>query len=167
MDPTDVPPADSRGLRGYLRDLAALTVLSGVWASADRRHIAESLADVLVKVLYPDFVYVRLKGPGGDDPIEVVRTGQGPDVPEREWPVSSALEPCLPCDTSDATVLSLPHPLADGRVQAAVIPIGYSCEFGVLVAASRPPAFPTEEDRLLLGVAANQAAVVLQRRRAE
>src|SRR5262249_18378587 len=69
--------------------------------------------------------------------------------------------------TADATVLSLPHPLGDGRVQAAVIPIGYGCEFGVLVVASRPPGFPTEEDRLLLGVAANQAAVVLQRRRAE
>src|SRR5262249_26601209 len=38
---------------------------------------------------------------------------------------------------------------------------------GVLVAGSQRTAFPSEDDRLLLSVAANQAAVVLQRDRDE
>src|SRR4029077_11516918 len=38
---------------------------------------------------------------------------------------------------------------------------------GVLVAGSQQPAFPSEEDRLLLSVGANQAAAVLQRELAE
>jgi PAS domain S-box-containing protein len=158
---------DDRELRRYLRDLAALTALPAVWAGADGRHIAESLADVLVKVLCPDFVYLRLKEPKAASAVEVTRMGQGPGLPEGGWAISKALKSCLPCDASAATVLSLPHPLEGGQVQAAVVPIGYGCEFGAAAAASGRPGFPTEGDRLLLGVAANQAAVVLQRQQAE
>src|SRR5262245_23372169 len=162
-----VGSTDSQPLRRYLRDLVALTALPAVWNEADRRHIAESLADVLVKVLYPEFVHVRLKGQRGEATVEVTRTGQGPDLPERGRVISRALEPCLAGDTSGGAVVSLPHPLGDGHVQAAIMPVGYAGEFGVLAVASGRPGFPTEEDRLLLGVAANQAAGVLQRQSAD
>jgi PAS domain S-box-containing protein len=166
MRPAGVGSVDSQALRRYLRDLAALTALPAVWQGADPRQIAESLADVLVKVLCPEFVYLRLKGARGEDLVEVARTGQGAAVPDGGWAIRGALEACLPGDTSGAAVVSLPHPL-DGRVQAAVVPVGYGGEFGVLVAASGEPGFPTEEDLLLLGVAANQAAIVFQRQSAD
>jgi PAS domain S-box-containing protein len=167
MHTTGVPSADSREVRRYLRDLAALTALPAAWSGMDSHAIAQSLADVVVKVLHPDFVHVRLKEPKGENAIEVARTGQGLEVPEGDWAIGSLLEPCLPCDPSDAAILALPHPLAGGHVQAAVIPIGYGSEFGVLVAAFGQPGLPSEEDRLLLGVAANQAAIVFQRQRAD
>ncbi len=155
-------PADDRELRRYLRDVAALTALPAVWAGADRRQIAESLADVLAKVLDADFVCLRLKRPEGET-VEVTRTGQG--LPAGGW--MEALASALPGDTSTAAVLSLSHPLDGGPVPAAVVPIGYGGDFGVAMAASGRPGFPSEGDRLVLGVAANQAALVLQRQRAD
>jgi PAS domain S-box-containing protein len=166
--PSTVPsPTGNRELRRYLRDLAALTALPTVWAVADRRQIAESLADVVEKIFYPEFVCVRLKGSRGQEPLEIVRTREGADVGEWRRAVGVGLEPCLPCDMSSAAVVALPHPVADGQARAAVIPIGYACDFGLLVAAGTAPGFPSEEDRLLLGVAANQAAIVLQRQTAD
>jgi PAS domain S-box-containing protein len=167
MHATESDSPDRREHRRYLRDFAALTALPAVWTSADPQHIGESLAEVLVRILYPDFICVRLKGLSGRKPMAVVRPGGGVDGAERERAISAALDPWLPCDSSAAAVFSLSHPLGDGLVQAAVTPIGSACAFGVLVAASGQPGFPTEEDRLLLGVAANQAAIVLQRQQAE
>jgi PAS domain S-box-containing protein len=167
MRTTGVLTAEGRDLRRYLRDLAALTALPAVWAGGDRPRIAESLADVLLKVLPLDFVYVRLNGSKAEGTIEVARTVRGPAAPEEIWAIGSALESSLPCNLSDAAVLSLPHPIAGSRARAAVTPVGYGCEFGLLVAGSERPDFPAEEDRLLLGVAANQAIVALQRLQAD
>lgn len=164
---SDAYTSGNRESRRYLRDLAALTALPVVWSSSEPPRIAEDLADVLVKVVALDFIYVQLQGFGNEEPIVVARPGRGPDVPERQWAIRTALEPFLPCETANTTVRSLPHPDTDGLVQAIAIPIGYGCEFGMLVAASEQLDFPTEEDRLLLSVAVNQAAVVLQRLRAD
>jgi PAS domain S-box-containing protein len=166
MQTTAVPSPDTRDLRRYLRDLAALTALATVWGNAVRQRIADELADVLGKVLSVDFLVVRLGGPAGQDRVEVFRTAQGSEVPEQRRAIREALESWLSSNTS-AAVLSVPHPSADGSVRAAVVPIGFGCGFGVVVAASGQPGFPTEEDCLLLNVAANQAAIALQRRQAE
>ncbi len=167
MRSSDSDSTDRRELQRYLRDFAALTALPAVWSKADRAQIGENLADVLVRLLLPDFIYVRLKEMTGQETLEVVRCSQEPDLPEWQWAISAALEPLLRGDGSATAVFSLPHPFGDGIVQATATPIGAGCEFGVLVAASGQPDFPSEEDRLLLGVAANQAAIVLQRQRAE
>jgi two-component system CheB/CheR fusion protein len=167
MNTPGTPAPDGPALRRYLRDLAAVTALPAVWGDGDRRHIAESVAEVLVKILSLEFVYVRLGGPAGEDTVEAARTARGGDGPGLAGAIARALAPWLDGDPPDAAAFSLPHPLDGDLVQAALAPAGYGCEFGVLVAASGRREFPTEEDRLLLGVVANQAAVVLHRRRAE
>ena len=58
-------------------------------------------------------------------------------------------------------------PQGPGTVRVAVVPIGCGRQDGVLIAGSQRPAFPSEDDRLLLSVAANQAAAVLQQQRTE
>ena len=64
--------------------------------------------------------------------------------------------------------LSIPDPVeGGGRARLAVVSIGLGAGCGVLAAGCRRPDFPTDGDRLLLGVAANQAAIVLQHRQAE
>ena len=62
---------------------------------------------------------------------------------------------------------SVPNPIGSGTVQVVLIPVGFDGEDGLLVAGSQQSGFPGEEDRLLLGVSANQAAMVLQRHRAD
>src|SRR5581483_7459418 len=49
----------------------------------------------------------------------------------------------------------------------AVVRFGIGRDQGVLIAGSANNDFPTERDRLLLGVGANQTAIVLQRRQVE
>src|SRR5262249_6861927 len=60
-------------LRHHLGELAALTALPAAWGGLDRRRLAESLADVVAKVLCPQFLRVRLEAPAGQDPVEVTR----------------------------------------------------------------------------------------------
>jgi PAS domain S-box-containing protein len=166
MRTSNIRSPNRREQRHYLRDLAALTALPAVWNNADRQPIAESLADELLKALRANLILVRLRGPTGQDLIEVIRSGPGSALPEQDGALHRALDSWLSCDTS-AAVLSVPQLFTDGPVRAVVASVGYGCEFGVLLAASEQPGFPTEEDRLLLGVAANQAALVLQHQRAD
>jgi PAS domain S-box-containing protein len=163
MRPALETSADGEGLRRCLRDLASLTALHTVWRDADRRQIADGLADALERVLDPEIVCVRLKDHGRGEAIEVFRLGKEPDLPEQGRAIRLALE-CVLCDEiSDPAVLSLPPESAGGRLQTAVCPIGYECELGIVAVGSGRPGFPSEEDHLLLGVAVNQVASVLQR----
>jgi PAS domain S-box-containing protein len=63
-------------------------------------------------------------------------------------------------------VADIPNPLGPGSVRVAALAIGLGGA-EILVAASRRSDFPTDTQRLLLGVAASQAAVAMRRWRAE
>jgi PAS domain S-box-containing protein len=158
---------DGQDLPRDPRDLAALEALPAVWSASDRRQIAAGMAEVLVNVLALDFAYVRLVASTDGESIEVARSDEGPDALDSTPSIATALARWLASNTANPATCSLPHPRAGGRVNAALTPIGYEGELGVLVAASRQPGFPTDEDRFLCGVVANQAAFVLQRKRAD
>ena len=154
MRPTPETSTDNQALRRYLRDLLSLTALSSAEAEADRHQIAQGLADAVVEALSPEVVHVRLASPGGAEAIEVSCFDDGE--------IHRALKPLLPDGIDETTVLSLALGAAGRPVTAAVVPVGSRGELGILMAASGQPGFPSEEDRLFLEVAANQAAVVLQ-----
>ena len=153
---------DVRSLRRGMRDLVALSTLPAVWGEAGSERIAESLADVLVGMVDLDLMLVRVPVPPSKPTYDAVRTrADTPYTPEQ----IRALADALTEDLSDTRVI--PNPLGDGTLSMVVAPLGVGGDCGVLLAASRAPGFPTETDRLLLTVGANQAAIVLQRRRAE
>src|SRR5439155_836186 len=74
--------------------------------------------------------------------------------------------PCLDGGTADSAPSFL-KPAGGGTERLVIVRIGGDREGGVLVAGSQQTGFPSEADRLLLTVGANQAAAVLQRQRAE
>ena len=164
MRPALGASTDSPALRRYLRDLASLSALPGVWITADRSQIAEELADALAKILHPEIVYIHLKVPTGGEAVEAVRFGEELELsgPYPARALRDALEPRLPRDLSATIVLPLSVGAGGTPAKAAVASIGYGCELGFVMAASGEDGFPAEEDCLLLGVAANQAATVLQ-----
>jgi PAS domain S-box-containing protein len=166
MRPALEASPDSQTLRRYLRDLASLTDLPAAWITADRRQIAEELAGILAKVLDPGIVYVRLGAPRGGEDFEALRLREGLDLPDQGRSIRCELDSLLPRGLSAVTVLPLPHDAQGNPMKAAVAPVGYGCELGILMAASGEPGFPAEEHCLLLGVAANQAATVLQHQQA-
>ena len=165
MGPSENATEEIRRLRRTMRDLVALSTLPAVWTGLGPEGIARSLADVLLNTLSLDFIYVRLEGLAGVGVIEVVRSKRRPHAAQVEA-VKAALAPLLGADRSESPT-TIRDPFGDGTLHVAVTRFGVSDDHGVLVAGSSNPAFPTEQDRLLLGVGANQTAIVVQRRRAE
>jgi signal transduction histidine kinase len=160
------PLGETRNLRRCIRDLAALSVLSAAWSRTDPQGIAESLADVLLRSLAQvDLIYVRVLGPARDLAFEVLRTHQGLETTDRTREFGTLLEPLLQCGGAPPPALA--NPVGGGTVHLAIVPMGYDGDCGYVVAGSQQPGFPSQTDRLLLGVGANQATVVLQHKRSE
>ena len=165
LDPTQNVIDENRRLRRTMRDLVALSTLPAVWIGLGLNGIACSLANVLLHTLSLDLIYIRLAGLDGEGVIEVVRGKHVEDV-VRVDAVREALAPLLLSDQSESPI-TIPNPFGSGTLHIAITRFGVTDDFGVLVTASASAEFPTEQDRLLLGVGANQTAIVIQRRRAE
>jgi PAS domain S-box-containing protein len=147
-------------------DLVALSALPAVWAGFPPRQVAEGLADVLLATLRLELVHLRLRGQPDGQEIEVFRTAGPPPSTEQVRDIRRALVPWL-MGARPGAVPVIPNPVGPGTVRLVSDPIGCDGTDGLLVAASRQPGFPSEEDHLFLRVAANQAAAVLQQQRAE
>jgi PAS domain S-box-containing protein len=154
---------ENRRLRRTMRDLVALSTLPAVWFGLPVDGIARGLADVLLNTLSLDLIYVRLSPLRGGT-TEVARSRQRRNVGVDE--VRALLDPALSADPTTQPVV-IANAFDTGSLYLAVTRFGVGEEHGVLITGSRNPSFPTETDRLLLGVGANQTAIVLQRRRAE
>ncbi len=140
----------------------ALSALSATWSRSDLPGIAGSLADVLLRSLHVDLIYVRVRSTSEENVYEAVRAPYE-RLPARE--VGKALEPLLQAGGSDLSP-AIADILGSGMLRLAIVPIGFG-DCGYLVAGSMRPDFPSQTDKLLLGIGANQAAVVVQHRRAE
>jgi PAS domain S-box-containing protein len=153
---------DVIALRRCVRELAGLSTLSAVWSGHELPQIANGLAGVLLRALPIDVVSVRLHGLGGNVVVEAACTPQGPIPADQIQQVSHAFHGDW---TDGGGTTTIVNPLGDGLMRLMIAPLGYEC--GVLIAGSEDPDFPTQTDRLILGVACNQAAIVLQQRRAD
>jgi PAS domain S-box-containing protein len=156
---------ENRRLRRTVRDLVALSTLPAIWIGLDVDQIGRSLADVLLNTLSLDLIYVQLAAIDGCGVVEVVRRKNRSDAA----PVALARAAFASLLKADQTVSSVavPDPFGSGLLHVTVTRFGGIGDRGVLVSGSCNPDFPTDRDRALLGVGANQTAIVLQRRRAE
>jgi len=152
-----------RQLKRTLRDLAGLSMLPAAWIGYEPEAIADSLADVLMRTLALDLIYIRLQATAKGDFVEVVYGSDQTDVQAEV--VYQALAPWVDADSVDLPAsIAIANPVGAGRLRIAVRRFGDTGQLGVMVAGSRRPDFPAEADCLLLGVAANQTAVVIQRK---
>src|ERR1700730_9949420 len=165
MSETEAGTIDVQKLRRGLGDLAALSALPVIWTESDPRRIAESLAEALLHMLHLELVYVVVRDRAYETPIEVAHTAQGPARAAQAEEIGRALDPWLTDHALSRTPSSIANPLGNGMTRIICPPFGIEARGGVLVACSPRADFPTEVDRLLLGVAANQVAIVLDRRR--
>ncbi len=166
MPETETATREVQQLRRCIRDLVALSAFPAVWVGYDPRQIAESLADGLRHMLNLDLIYLAVRDRADGIGVEVARTPQGPAPANRVQEIRRVLDPWLKPDPPGLPS-SIPDPLGDGAVPIVLNPFGSGESGGVLVAGSRRADFPTEVDRLLLGVGANQAALLLEHRWAE
>src|SRR5712664_1068558 len=151
-------------LQSCINDLISVLALPAIWSGSESSQIVGTLLDVLLAMLRLDFAYVRLSDSSDGPPIEVVRLGhrQHPSVQLQQ--LGQALSRWLTGDPA-ASRFVLPDPAGEGEVSIASFSLGLQEEVGVLVAGSRRADFPTDIERLLLRVAANQAGIGLQEAR--
>jgi PAS domain S-box-containing protein len=152
---------ENRRLRRTMRDLVALSTLPAVWIGLPLAGIARSLADVLLNMLSLDLVYIRLAAPAGKG-TEVAAGRRAPDADA----VRVLLDEAVTADAG-AGPIAVADFMGAGPLRLTVTRFGVGEQHGILVAGSCDAAFPTERERFLLGVGANQTAIVLQRRSAE
>jgi PAS domain S-box-containing protein len=111
-----------------------------------------------------DFAYARLGDASGGPPIEVIRSADHRFSSVQSQQLGQALDRWLTGDQTTSRNV-VPDPAGEGEVSIVSFSLGLQHEGGVLVAGSRRADFPTEVERLLLRVAANQAGIGLQEAR--
>jgi signal transduction histidine kinase/PAS domain-containing protein len=150
-------------LRRCIRDLVALSTLPAIWKDYNPRQIADSMATALLSMLNAKVVYVVLPGLRDEPGVEVSRTSQIIS-PGSSGHIERALRGARlgRCDQ----VSTIDSPFGKGTLRIAAMPIGFGGN-AVIVAGSADPQFPSETHRLLLGIAANDATIALQRWQAE
>jgi len=151
--------SEEQWLRRGLRDLTAFTSLPLLCKDKSPREIANILASVLQSTLRSDFVFVRVTGPFPEKPIDVACAARRyAKVDARK--ISELVAPFLELESG---ALGVPNPVGPGELQITLSPLGFLNEYGVVVVGgSRANGFPTTTDRLLINVASNQVATVLE-----
>ncbi|WP_227496723.1 hybrid sensor histidine kinase/response regulator [Massilia litorea] len=163
----EIPAAhDPEGarLRQTMRDLVALSTLPAIWGELAPEGVVKSLAGVLLTTLDLDLAYVRVAEPGGHDAIDALRSRQEATADLALAALRTALDAAGPGSDALEGVLD---PAGGQPLRVSLVQLGIGGDIGSIVAGSRRPGFPSDHERLLLGVAANQAAVVLQRHLAQ
>jgi len=144
-----------QGLRRCINDLVSILGLPATWAGTEPSRIVGDLLGALLNLLSLDFVYARLTD------LELVRTATEWEPKPGAQAIGEILRLWLPNDTQN-----WPHPVRgtlEGR-EMSVVPmqLGVQGETGIVIAGSSRVDFPQQTEKLVLSVAANQAAVGLQ-----
>jgi PAS domain S-box-containing protein len=151
-------------LHRCLNDLMGIMALPALWTVGGPQDIAGTLMDALLGMLRPAFVFVRLNDPDQSRSTGLARIAvllEGIDGPDaigrllyeslgdlpRKWPARAQL-----------SIKGAEYILASAR-------LGIDGEIGIVVVGSQRADFPQQTERLVLEVAANQAAVGLQQER--
>src|ERR1700736_6232470 len=151
-------------LKACINNLISVQALPAIWSGEQPSQIVGALLDVLPEMLSLDFAYVRLKDSTGGTPLEMARLAQDRNPKTPPQMICRALNSWLG-DFPPTSPLRVPNPIGDGDVSVLLLRLGLQAEMGVFIAGSKRADFPTQTERLLLNVAANQAAIGLQEAR--
>jgi len=169
VQPGDV--AEIKQLQRCINDLVSLFALPAMWSGAEPSQIVHTLVDALLRMLQLDLVYVRLKGSGGQAPIEMVRFAASPEragqqqtgQEQKTQPhqIGEVFQPWLGADPQKWPPL-IRNRVGGRDISIMPLELGLQGEIGEIVAASERADFPRQTERLILSVAANQASIGLQ-----
>ena len=158
------PVEEVRCLRRHVSDLVSILALPAIWIGGEPSQIVSTLLDALLDMLPLDLIYVRLNSPVGEVPFEMVRSAPSLKLTGRPKEIGDLLNN-LWGDDSKNWPLFVRDRIGDADISIVPLPIGLQGEIGVIVAGSRRSDFPGQTERLVLNVAANQAAIGLQEAR--
>src|SRR5437899_9022463 len=148
-------------LQNCINNLISVLALPAIWSGSESSQVVGTLLDVLLAMLRLDFAYARLSESSDGPSFDLHRLAHA----SVQWQhIGQALAPWLTAGQA-ASRFAVPNPAGEGEVACASFSLGLQAEVGVLVAGARRADFPTDIERLLLRVAANQAGIGLQEAR--
>ena len=162
--PLENPAAEIKRLQLCMNDLVSLLALPVLWSGGEPAQIARTLLDVLPAMLRLDLLYLRFKDAVGQTSVEMARVLRSAKL--KAWPqeIGEALNHCLGEDSQKWPGL-VRRSIGNGHISIVALHLGLEGDIGVLVAGSDRADFPGQTERLLLSVAANQAAIGLHEAR--
>jgi signal transduction histidine kinase len=162
--PLDHPAEEIKRLQRCINDLVSVLALPAMWTGAEPSQIVSTLLDTLLGMLRLDFVYVRLKDPVGEAPMEMVRVAESQTLATSPQKIGEVLDHLLEDDPQKWPPL-LRSRIGDGNISILPLPLGLHGEVGLFVTGSERADFPGQTERLLLSVAANQTSIALREAR--
>ena len=160
----ELPAHEIKRLQRCNNDLVSILALPAIWSGGEPSQIAHTLLDALLGMLGLDLVYVRLKDPIGESPIDMVRIAQSRKQMPRPQEICDLLNQWFGDDPQKWPPL-VRNPIGDGDISIVPLRLGLHGEIGLLLAGSQRVEFPCQTEKLLLSVAANQASIGLQEAR--
>ena len=160
FDPKDSALEIER-LQRSISDVVSVLALPAVWSGKEPRQIVTTFHDALMAMLNLDFVYTRASFHSDGKRIEELTTCSLQTTTAIQDKLSEALNDRFEDDPWHWPQERTIH--IDGHeVSALSMKLGFQGEIGMVVAGSERADFPTQNERLLLSVAVNQAAIGLQ-----
>jgi PAS domain S-box-containing protein len=156
--------AELKHLQRSMSDLVSMLALPAVWGAQEPQQIVTTFNDALMATLNLDFLYTRAKIETDGEPIEVLKTAPHYATTQNADEIRQALYERFGDDPRKWPVGIRSH-LGGQEPSLLSMRLGIEGEIGIVVAGSERADFPAEAERLLLGVAANQATVGLQQAR--
>ncbi|BDG05060.1 sigma-54 interaction domain-containing protein [Anaeromyxobacter oryzae] len=158
------PTIESRRLQACINDLVSVVALPAMWTGQDPSQLVGTLLDAVVGMMRLDFACAWLKLEGSAPYVATVRLGESGSSSGAERQVANALDRWV-AEEPSRWPPTVRNPVGAGEVSLVPLRLGIRDDIGVIVAASTRAGFPHDTERLLLSVAANQAAIGLHEAR--
>jgi PAS domain-containing protein len=153
-----------RNLQRCINDLVSLLALPAIWTGREPAQIIHTLLDAVIRALSLEFAYARLGDAFNPTPIEILLVGEYARINLPSEELRHFIGASFAPEREYSPARRLNHTAIEDVI-AFSQPLGVQGEIGVLVAGSDRAGFPSKTERLLLGVAANQASLGLQEAR--
>jgi PAS domain S-box-containing protein len=153
------PALEIKRLQRCMSDLVSVLALPAVLNNSEPRRILETFLDALVTLLELDFLYARARVASHEEPIELVTTAETDKVRNGQDEIRHALHQWLAEDTAANPPAVRRH--MGGR-EVSILRLQFGGDLGFVVAGCQRPNFPLQTERLVMSVAANQLAIMLQ-----
>ena len=151
-----------KSLQRCINDLVSVLALPAIWAGRSPAQVIDTLLDALLGMLSLDIVYARLKDPAGGAPIETLRISRGLSASLQE--IGDTVNRAFG-ESRESWSPVVRVPCGQDSITLAAFRLGVLDDAGLIVGGSHRADFPKQTERLLFGVAANQAAIGLQEAR--
>ena len=146
-------------LQRCMSDLVSVLALPTILNDGEPRQILETFLDALIRLLDLDFSYAQARVTYHEGSFEVFRTIDPSGISEGD--IREGLHQWLAGGILDD------HPAPRARIgdrEISILPLRLGLEggLGLIVVGCRRPDFPRQTERIVINVAANQVALLLQ-----